>query len=172
MMTWHPAYVGLGSNLDDPRARVEGAIESLASLPLTRVLRRSALYGSTPLSPAPEPASPPAIQPDYVNAAAGLLTGLDVDPFFLELRALEQRLGREPPRQRWGPRHIDLDLLLFGQAVRNTEALVLPHPGISVRNWVLVPLAEVAPDLEVPGFGRVADLASRASREGLWRLSA
>jgi 2-amino-4-hydroxy-6-hydroxymethyldihydropteridine diphosphokinase len=168
MMTWHPAYVGLGSNLDDPRTRVQGAIERLASLPLTRLLRRSALYGSTPLYAG----SQLAVQPDYVNAVAGLLTGLDVDPFFAELRSLEHQLGREPPRQRWGPRHIDLDLLVFGQASRNTESLVLPHPGIAARNWVLVPLDEVAPDLEVPGLGRVAELASRASREGLWRLSA
>lgn len=163
MTSWHPAYVGLGSNLDDPRQQIEAAFMGLGSLTRTRLIRRSGLYGSKPLGPAD--------QPDFVNAVAGLLTELAVDSLFGELRALERALGREPPRLRWGPRRIDLDLLLYGALVRQTDALTLPHPGIGARNFVLRPLADVAPDLEVPGLGRVGTLAEAASPEGLWRLS-
>jgi 2-amino-4-hydroxy-6-hydroxymethyldihydropteridine diphosphokinase len=164
MTTWHPAYVGLGSNLDEPREQVRAAFTRLGTLRETRLVRRSTLYGSTPLGP--------ITQPDYVNAVAGLLTSLDVEVFFAELRALERALGREPPRERWGPRRIDLDLLVFGSLVRESPELTVPHPGLGARNFVLQPLAEVAPELEVPGLGRVAALAAAASPEGLWRLSA
>jgi 2-amino-4-hydroxy-6-hydroxymethyldihydropteridine diphosphokinase len=164
MTTWHPAYVGVGSNLDDPRERVSVALARLAELPFTGLVLRSPLYGSKPLGPAP--------QPDFVNAVAGLLTSLALEPFFAELRNLERALGRAPPRERWGPRRIDLDLLVFARAVRSGGDLVLPHPGIAERNFVSVPLADVAPALEVPGLGLAADLAARAPREGLWRLSA
>ncbi len=135
----------------------------LGSLSHTRLICRSGLYGSKPLGPAE--------QPDFVNAVAGLLTELEVDPLFGELRGLEAALGREPPRVRWGPRRIDLDLLLYGTLVRHTDALTLPHPGIGSRNFVLRPLADIAPDIEVPGLGRVGALAAAVSTEGLWRLS-
>jgi 2-amino-4-hydroxy-6-hydroxymethyldihydropteridine diphosphokinase len=164
MTTRHPAYVGLGSNLDEPREQVSAAFTRLEALRDTRLVRRSALYGSTPFGP--------IAQPDYVNAVAGLLTSLDVEVFFAELRALERALGREPPRERWGPRRIDLDLLVFGSLIRESHDLTVPHPGLGARNFVLQPLAEVAPELEVPGLGRVAALAAAASPEGLWRLSA
>lgn len=158
---WLPAYVGLGSNLDDPAARIRAALLALRELPATLVVRCSALFGSKPLGP--------VSQPDFCNAAAGLLTRLPVEEFFAALRALELRLGRTPPRERWGPRLIDLDLLVFGQERRATPELSLPHPGIVQRNFVLYPLAEVAPDLFIPGIGRVADLARGVTSEGIWR---
>jgi len=161
-MLWHPAYVGLGSNLDEPAMQVRRALKALAGLPHSRLLRWSALYGSTPLGP--------VAQPDFVNAAAGVLTQLGAAQFFGELRALERELGRLPPRERWGARRIDLDLLLFAQLRQDGPDLQLPHPGIVDRNFVLYPLAEVAPELLVPGHGRVAELAARVGSKGIWRL--
>jgi 2-amino-4-hydroxy-6-hydroxymethyldihydropteridine diphosphokinase len=112
----------------------------------------------------------PAAQPDFVNAVAGMLTQLDAGPFFKALRALETGLGREPPRVRWGPRRIDLDLLVFGSLRLASPELTLPHPGIVQRNFVLYPLFEVAPGLQVPGLGPVDELAARADCAGIWRL--
>jgi 2-amino-4-hydroxy-6-hydroxymethyldihydropteridine diphosphokinase len=161
-MLWHPVYVGLGSNLDEPARQVRRALKALSGLPATHLYRHSSLYGSRPLGG--------LVQPDYVNAAAGLLTQLDVRLFFDALRALEIRLGRPPTRERWAPRCIDLDLLLFGALEIEDAALTLPHPGLLERNFVLYPLAELAPQLHVPGHGRVAELAARLTREGLWTL--
>jgi 2-amino-4-hydroxy-6-hydroxymethyldihydropteridine diphosphokinase len=161
-MLWHPAYVGLGSNLDEPALQVRRAFAALGRIPETRVVRESSLYGSRPMGPVP--------QPDFINAAAALLTRLEAGEFFSQLRALEQQLGRMPPRERWGPRRIDLDLLVFSQLRIDTPELQLPHPGIVERNFVLYPLAEVAPELPVPGCGRIADLLERVNPEGLWRL--
>ena len=121
-MLWHPAYVGLGSNLDEPVVQVRRAFAALATIPETRLVRTSSLYGSRPMGPVP--------QPDFINAAAGLLTRLEAGDFFARLRALERELGRMPPRERWGPRRIDLDLLVFAQLRIDTPALRLPHPGI------------------------------------------
>ena len=161
-MLWHPAYVGLGSNLDDPVVQVRRAFAALATIPDTRLVRKSSLYGSRPMGPVP--------QPDFINAAAGLLTQLEVGDFFEHLRALERQLGRMSPRERWGPRRIDLDLLVFAQLRIDQPELQLPHPGIVERNFVLYPLAEVASELPVPGCGRIAELLARVNPEGLWRL--
>ena len=161
-MQWRPAYVGLGSNLDDPRLQIRRALAALEGLPHTRLERYSSMYGSRPLGP--------AAQPDFVNAVAGLLTQLPATAFFGALRALEAALGREPPRVRWGPRRIDLDLLLFDAERLDSAELTLPHPGIVQRNFVLYPLLEVAPELNVPGRGSVAELAARVDSAGIWRL--
>lgn len=162
MASWRPAYVGVGSNLEDPRAQVLKACGQLAQLPLTRLERTSPLYRSRPMGP--------IAQPDFVNAVAGLLTQLDAPAFFAALRALEAALGRPAAHQRWGPRVIDLDLLSYGREQRAGPELTLPHPGISERNFVLYPLADIAPDLDIPGLGRVAGLAGRITAEGLTRL--
>jgi 2-amino-4-hydroxy-6-hydroxymethyldihydropteridine diphosphokinase len=161
-MLWHPAYVGIGSNLDEPAGQVRRALAALAELPQSRLVLPSSLFGSRPLGP--------AAQPDFVNAVAGMLTQLDVGTFFSALRALETALGREPPRVRWGARRIDLDLLVFGAQRLDGPQLTLPHPGIVQRNFVLYPLFEVAPGLDVPGCGRVAELAAHVERAGIWRL--
>jgi len=158
-----PAYVALGSNLDDPRAQVERALAALDGLPETRCVLRSSLYRSPPFGP--------VAQPDFVNAVAGLLTGLDPAALLEQLQALEAGLGRERPSVRWGPRRIDLDLLVHGDARRAEPGLTLPHPGIAERAFVLVPLAEIAPDLEVPGLGRVRELAGRVDSADLERLA-
>ena len=159
MTLWRPAYVGIGSNLDDPALQVRRALAALSQLPQSLLLRCSSLYLSKPLGP--------VTQPDFVNAAAGLLTQLDALAFFEALLALEMQLGREPPRLRWGPRRIDLDLLVFAHQRVESAELTLPHPGIVARNFVLYPLREVAPDLDVPGLGRVCELAARVAAEGI-----
>jgi 2-amino-4-hydroxy-6-hydroxymethyldihydropteridine diphosphokinase len=111
-------------------------------------------------------------QPDFVNAAAGLLTRLEPAELLAQLKALEAQLGRERPVVRWGPRRIDLDLLVHGGARIAEPGLEVPHPGIPDRAFVLVPLAEFAPDLVVPGRGRVRDLLARVDSADLERLAA
>ena len=147
---WVPAYVALGSNLDQPQSQVARAFEALASLPDTRLLLRSSCYRSRPFGPVE--------QPDFVNAAAALLTQLDAHALLRELKALETSLGRATPVVRWGPRLIDLDLLVHGHTRVSDETLTLPHPGIAERDFVLVPLAEICPTLDVPGVGKVGRL--------------
>ena len=159
MESWQPAYVGVGSNLADPRAQVEGAFAKLARLPRSRLELTSRLYASRPMGP--------IAQPDFVNAAAGLLTRLTPEGLLTELRAIETAMGRPAERVRWGPRVIDLDLLSYARERRTEASLTLPHPGIVDRNFVLYPLNEIAPDLDLPGLGRVAELAGRVSPEGL-----
>jgi 2-amino-4-hydroxy-6-hydroxymethyldihydropteridine diphosphokinase len=161
---WVPAYVALGSNLDDPREQVGRALVALAGLPDSRLVLRSSLYRTQPFGP--------VAQPDFVNAAAGLLTRLGPADLLAQLKAIETRLGREPPVVRWGPRRIDLDLLVHGAACIAEPGLEVPHPGLPERAFVLVPLAEFAPDLEVPGHGRVRDLLARVGSTDLERLAA
>jgi 2-amino-4-hydroxy-6-hydroxymethyldihydropteridine diphosphokinase len=159
---WLPAYVGIGSNLDDPRQQVERAFEALTRLPQSRLVLRSALFRTVPYGE--------VVQPAFVNAAAGLLTQLAPEALLAELRSVERALGREPPRERWGPRVIDLDLLVMGRETRATDSLRLPHPGIAERDFVLYPLAHIAPDLDVPGLGRVETLRARVANRGIERL--
>ena len=159
---WLPAYVGLGSNLSDPAAQVRRAFEALAQLPGARLLARSSLYRTRPFGA--------VVQPAFVNAVAGLLTQRTPEELLAQLRALERELGRTAADERWGPRLIDLDLLVCGREMRATQTLTLPHPGIAERDFVLYPLAEVAPDLVVPGRGRVAELLLRAENRGVERL--
>ena len=161
---WVPAYVALGSNLSEPARQVARAFVALATLPQTRLVLQSALYRSRPLGPVE--------QPDFVNAAAALLTQLDAPTLLAELKALESRLGRELPVVRWGPRLIDLDLLMHGNTRISDATLTVPHPGIAERVFVLAPLAEISPSLEVPGVGRVSTLLQRLHPAGLERIAA
>jgi 2-amino-4-hydroxy-6-hydroxymethyldihydropteridine diphosphokinase len=162
MAIWQPAYIGMGSNLNDPGAQLRRAIEALASIPQTRVVLVSPLYGSKPFGP--------VAQADFVNAAAGLLTQRSPEALLQALHALEKALGRPEPHEKWGPRVIDLDLLVYGRERRQGRDFTLPHPGIVERNFVLYPLAAIAPDLDVPGLGRVASLKERVAPTGLWPL--
>jgi 2-amino-4-hydroxy-6-hydroxymethyldihydropteridine diphosphokinase len=161
---WLPAYVALGSNLDDPRTQVDRAFAALGGLRDSRLVARSSLYRSPPLGP--------VAQPDFVNAVAGMLTTLDARSMLAALKDLEEQLGRERPVVQWGPRRIDLDLLVHGSSRIDEPGLTLPHAGIAERAFVLVPLAEIAPDLDVPGLGRVRTLAARVDRAGLERIAA
>jgi 2-amino-4-hydroxy-6-hydroxymethyldihydropteridine diphosphokinase len=159
---WQPAYIGVGSNMNDPRTQVLNAVEKLRALPGTRVIALSKLYGSKPFGPVK--------QADFVNAVAGLLTQLDAPTLLQEAKAIERALGRPEKHERWGPRIIDLDVLVYGREKRSDPALTIPHPGIVERNWVLYPLADIAPSLDIPGVGRVAELKGSIAPEGLWTL--
>jgi len=143
-------YIGLGSNLADPRAQVEHALSALADLPQTRLLRRSRLYRSAPWGRAD--------QPEFVNAVAGLQTELTPRELLDALLAIERKAGRERNATRWGPRVLDLDILVYGDQSIDEPGLHVPHPHLHERAFVLLPLAEIAPDLAVPGRGRVAQL--------------
>jgi len=162
--SWFPAYVALGSNQDDPPGQVARAFAALEGLRGCRMVARSSLYRSRPFGPVE--------QPDFVNAVAGMLTTLGAAAMLTELKALEECLGRERPVVRWGPRRIDLDLLVHGATRVDEPQLKVPHPGITERAFVLAPLAEIAPDLEVPGAGRVRTLAARIDTAGLSRMPA
>ena len=156
---WIPAYVALGSNLDDPQRQVGAALGALARLKHCRLVATSRLYRTAPLGPQD--------QPEFVNAAAGLLTTLSARALLDQLKELEDSLGRERPVVRWGPRRIDLDLLVYGSERINETGLTVPHPGVPQRNFVLYPLRDIAPDLYVPGHGAVHDLAARVGSSGL-----
>ncbi len=158
MTAWLPAYIGIGSNMDDPQRRVRGAFQSLASLPDSLLIARSRLYRTRPFGPVQ--------QGDFINAVAGLLTQLLPERLLAELRALEVAQGRRR-EQRWGPRTLDLDLLVFGGQTIKSETLEVPHPGIAERGFVLAPLADIAPTLFVPGVGRVAELLQRLPDAGI-----
>lgn len=147
---WRPAYIGLGSNLEQPLRQVEAAFKQLAELPETMLVARSQLYNSPPMGPQD--------QPDFVNAVAATLTTLDIKTLFQHLLAIEKRHGRERGETRWGPRTLDLDLLVYGDRQLTSESLVVPHPGIPARGFVLYPLAEISADLDIPGIGVVRDL--------------
>jgi 2-amino-4-hydroxy-6-hydroxymethyldihydropteridine diphosphokinase len=149
------AYIGLGSNLDDPVAQVKHAIAALAGLPQSRLLRQSRLYASPPLGPLD--------QPDYVNAVVELETSLTPVQLLVALQGIEQAQGRVRTRH-WGERIIDLDLLLYADLQMDSAALQLPHPGMATRAFVLRPLAELSPDLTIPGQGDLSVLlAARAA---------
>lgn len=155
---WQPAYVAIGSNLNDPQARVLEAFERLAALPATRSVLRSRLYTTRPMGPQD--------QPYFVNAAAGLLTQLTARELLEGLLRTEQAMGRNR-QERWGPRVIDLDLVwMLGEPVDEPQ-LTLPHPGVSTRNFVLYPLADIAPTLAIPGHGSVSELLRSAGDDGI-----
>ena len=132
------AYVGIGSNLDDPRAQVLGAFEELDTLPHTRLVRKSSLYRTAPVGHEQ--------QPDFINAVAQLETGLPAERLLAELQGIEKRHGRERTFKN-APRTLDLDLLLFGDSKLNLPQLTVPHPRMHERAFVLQPLLEIAPQL-------------------------
>jgi 2-amino-4-hydroxy-6-hydroxymethyldihydropteridine diphosphokinase len=149
---WMPAYIAIGSNLDDPLNQVRLAFDSLARLDGCRLVARSGLYRSAPLGPSD--------QPDFINAVAGLLTQLAARELLMRLKDLERSLGRSTPIVRWGPRRIDFDLLVYGSERITEPDLTVPHPGVPARNFVLYPLRDIAPELWIPGHGFVERLAA------------
>jgi 2-amino-4-hydroxy-6-hydroxymethyldihydropteridine diphosphokinase len=156
--------VALGSNLSDPVRQVRAAFAALATLPETRLIARSSLWRSQPLGPQD--------QPEFINAAAGLLTTAEPRALLESLQEVERRFGKTAPSVRWGPRVIDLDLLAVGSLEIAEPGLKLPHPGLHQRNFVLYPLSEIAAELWVPGRARVCRLRERISPAGIERLTA
>ena len=160
-----PVHVALGANLGDRARTLVSAVDALAALcaPGTSPAL-SGLYETAPLGPAD--------QPDYLNAVARLSTALGPEPLLDALQAVERRHGRaREGARRWGARTLDLDLLLHGDARLDTARLVLPHPGLAARAFVLAPLADLDPELVVPGEGRtVGELLARVGRAGVRRV--
>lgn len=144
-------FIGLGSNMDDPEAQLHKAIKSLHQLQDSRFLCQSSFYRSKPVGPQD--------QPDFINAVVKLDTGLSARVLLDALHEIEKKQGRHRKGvQRWGPRTLDLDILLYGDEKINIESLVVPHPELHKRNFVLLPLNEIEPGIEIPGIGPVSQL--------------
>jgi len=156
------AYIGIGSNLSDPVAQVTSAFDALARLPRSRLVARSHLYRSAPWGV--------AAQPDFVNAAAAVETGLSPSELLRALLEIERARGRERGADRWGPRVLDLDLLVHGERIVDEPGVRVPHPHLHERAFALVPLADVAPDLEIPGRGAIRDLLAAIGANPCRRL--
>jgi len=154
--------VGLGANLGDARAQVEAALEALAATPGVQGVQPSSLYRSAPVD---------AGGPDYVNAVAAVDTTLAPYDLLHALQAIEVRFGRERPYPN-APRTLDLDLLLHGDIRMADPELTVPHPRLHLRAFVLLPLAELAPALVVPGLGPVATLLPSVADQAIERLAA
>ena len=157
----HRAFVALGANLEDPAAQVRAALEALAALPGVRLVRASSLYRTAPVGVSG--------QPDYINAVAEVSTDLPPGELLAALFRIEERFGRER-HYRYAPRTLDLDLLLHDDLVLHTQELTLPHPRLHLRAFVLVPLAEIAPDLRLPGRGSVAAWLPAVASQRIERL--
>jgi len=151
------AYLSLGSNLGDRAAMLRRAVDAVAALPGTSVERLSDVYETRPWGPVP--------QPDFLNLAAAISTTLGPEELLRGLQAIEAALGRVRT-VRWGPRTIDVDILLYGDIHMATPELTLPHPRMLERAFVLVPLAEIAPDLRVAGRSVVQHLRALGDVSG------
>jgi len=156
------AYVALGSNLSDPALQVKKAFLALKKIKDTRVIRTSSLYKTAPVGY--------DNQPDFINAVAEVDTELSAETLLSHLLEIEQQFGRERPFAN-APRILDLDLLWFDNHELNSEFLTIPHPRMHERSFVLLPLAEIAPNLVLTGHGNVVKLAARFQNEGIARLN-
>lgn len=152
------AYIGLGSNLENPVQQLRQAVCTLKNLRQTEMIKVSQLYQSKPIGP--------SNQPDFVNAVIAVKTTLSSVELLVELLLVEKSHGRVRD-EHWGPRVLDLDLLLYDDEVMTTEFLTLPHPGIKQRVFVLYPLDEIAPDLKLPNGEMVSELLALFSKKEL-----
>ncbi|MCG8382102.1 MAG: 2-amino-4-hydroxy-6-hydroxymethyldihydropteridine diphosphokinase [Gammaproteobacteria bacterium] len=153
------AYIGLGSNLNDPVSQIHSAIAALRLLPGSQLASVSRLYQSAPMGPQD--------QPDYINAAVCLDTHLGADRLLLALQVIEHQQGRVRDNTRWQARTLDLDLLLYGEEEIACPSLTVPHSGISQRLFVLQPLWDLNPDLVVPGQGALATLLANLACDSM-----
>ncbi|MFT5131951.1 MAG: 2-amino-4-hydroxy-6-hydroxymethyldihydropteridine diphosphokinase [Gammaproteobacteria bacterium] len=156
-------YIGLGSNIEQPRQQIIRAIAELSTLKSSKLLCVSSLYQSKPLGPQD--------QPDYVNAVAKLETSLPAGNLLALLQDIE--LAHDRVRgEHWGPRTLDLDLLLYGDEQIKSEHLTVPHPEIRNRNFVLIPLSEISAELTIPGMGTLVNMVTQVDRSGLEIITA
>jgi len=155
------AYVALGANLGDPASTVRAAFGALANLPESRITRSSSLYRTAPVGIAE--------QPDFINAVVALATTLAPEALLNELFELETRFGRQRAEKN-GPRTLDLDLLLYNDIFLDLPRLILPHPRLHLRAFVLQPLAEIAPTLIIPGRGSITAWLPAVANQGIVRL--
>ncbi|MCS4305918.1 2-amino-4-hydroxy-6-hydroxymethyldihydropteridine diphosphokinase [Rheinheimera pacifica] len=162
MMTPLRCYIGLGANLDEPVAQLQQAVQALKQLAGSNLVAVSGFYGSKPMGPQD--------QPDYVNAVAAIDTTLTAEQLLDALQQIEQLQGRQRKAERWGPRTLDLDILLYGNQVIATERLTVPHYGLRVREFVLYPLYEIAPRLNLPDGTVLSSLLAQVPQNGLQKL--
>jgi 2-amino-4-hydroxy-6-hydroxymethyldihydropteridine diphosphokinase len=155
------AFIGLGANLGEPEKQLRRALQALGEIQGTRLVRASSLYRSAPVGY--------AAQPEFVNAVAEILTLLEPASLLGELLAIEKRFGRERSFRN-APRSLDLDLLLYGERTVSEQNLAVPHPRMHERAFVLAPLAEIAPDIAVPGRGRAADLLAAGADQKVEKM--
>jgi len=155
-------FIGLGSNLDNPFLQIKNALHRLQHLPETKILKCSSAYQSKPLGPQD--------QKDFINAVAHIETHYNPSELLERLQHIENQQGRKRDVTRWGPRTIDLDLLLFAQQILHSPELTIPHPELENRAFVLIPLAEIAPELILPSQKKVATLAENCSQDGIIKL--
>ena len=156
------AYIGIGSNLDNPVAQVLEAVEEMEMIPDTILVARSSLYSGKPMGPEE--------QPDYVNAVVSLDTLLSADELYRALVSIEDLQGRTREGEKWGPRIIDLDLLLYGNTTIDTDTLTVPHPGMHERDFVIIPLEEIAGNVKIPGRGFLYSLINQCKSHSLKKL--
>lgn len=160
---WFEAYIGLGSNLGEPILNIGSARRAIASLPDVEEIAFSPLYSSRPVGPQD--------QPDYVNAVMHIKTQLSASDLLKQLQRIENEHGRVRS-VRWGARTLDLDVLLYDRQIINQPDLIVPHPEMPNRAFVLYPLADVANgDLTIPGNGRLAELLAACPADGLKRMA-
>ncbi|EGU34962.1 2-amino-4-hydroxy-6-hydroxymethyldihydropteridine pyrophosphokinase [Vibrio sp. N418] len=153
------AYIAVGSNMADPVAQANSAIEALKQLPRSEFIQASMLYSSTPMGP--------QNQPDYINAVVAIQTELTPLELLDCTQAIELEQGRVRKDERWGPRTLDLDIILYGNEEIDSERLTVPHYGMREREFVLYPLAEIAPNLTLPDGTELAQLLHSVDRNGL-----
>ena len=153
------SYIGIGSNQADPVKQAKHALAALKSLPDTQLSKYSSLYRSAPMGPQD--------QPDYINAVAEIETNLSALELLDELQKIELSQGRERKENRWGPRTLDLDIILYDNQQINNARLTIPHYGMRVREFVLYPLLEIAKDLVLPDGTLLAQLAGQCAKNGL-----
>ena len=153
------AYIAIGSNLGDPVTQTNSAITALKQIPDIEVVAVSSLYSSTPMGP--------QNQPDYINAVVAIDTSLSPLNLLDKTQAIELEHGRVRKDERWGPRTLDLDIILYGDLVHHCERLTVPHYGMKVREFVLYPLAEITPDLILPDNTKLQQLLAQVDRNGL-----
>ena len=157
------AYIGLGSNLITPEAQIKAARLAINALDNVQESAFSSLYRSPPMGPQD--------QPDYVNAVMAVETDLSPMVLLRCLQKIELDQGRVRKDERWGARTLDLDILVYGEQIIDQPDLIVPHYGLAERAFVLYPLREIAPTLQIPGKGAIADLVSRCPLAGLERLA-
>ncbi|MDX3775110.1 2-amino-4-hydroxy-6-hydroxymethyldihydropteridine diphosphokinase [Chromatiaceae bacterium AAb-1] len=163
-MTEAVCYIGLGANLHQPVAQLQAALSHLQQLPHSKLTAVSSFYSSRPMGPQD--------QPDYVNAVAQISTALSPEALLDQLQRIELEQGRQRKDERWGPRTLDLDILLFGDRQINTARLTIPHYGMKQREFVLYPLAEIAPQLVLPCGTVLTALLQQTPLNGLHKLPA
>lgn len=156
------AYIGLGSNLHNPELQIMDAFCELEELANTRVLERSGLYRSKPMGPDG--------QPEFINAVVKISTSISANELLTALQNIEDRHQRQRDVQRWGPRTLDLDILLYGELVLDTDRLQIPHSGIAEREFVLIPLQEIEADLIIPGKGSLKKLVEQLPQSELQKI--